>query len=158
MPVCLSTLMLLLKMKKSPLFMSIPFKVRMLSLLHLASKKLNQMLKKKERKHTPTACFSSVCISLLLSCFSRVWSDSVRPHRRQPTSLPHPWDSPGKNTGVGCHFLFQCMKVKSESQVSQLCPTSSNPMDCSLPGSSVHGIFQTRILEWVLIAFSTVFH
>ena len=66
-------------------------------------------------------------------------SDSVRPHRRQPTRLPHPWDSPGKNTGVGCHFLLQCMKVKRESEVTQLCPTLHHPMDCSLPGSSVHG-------------------
>ena len=68
-----------------------------------------------------------------------VVSDSVRPHRRQPTRLPHLWDSPGKNTGVGCHFLLQCMKVKSESQVAQSYPTLSDPMDCSLPGSSVHG-------------------
>ncbi|CAI9178504.1 unnamed protein product [Rangifer tarandus platyrhynchus] len=81
-------------------------------------------------------------------------SDSVRPHRRQPIRLPHPWDSPGKNTGVGCHFLLQCMKVKSESEVTQLCPTLSNPMDCSPPGSSVHGIFQARVLEWGAIAFS----
>ena len=76
-------------------------------------------------------------------------SDSVRPQRRQPTRLPRPWDSAGKNTGVGCHFLLQCMKVKSESEVAQSCPTPSNPMDCSLPGSSIHGIFQTRVLEWV---------
>ena len=75
-------------------------------------------------------------------------SDSVQPHRRQPTKLPHPWDSPGKNTGVGCHFLLQCMKVKSESEVAQSCPTLSDPMNCSLPGSSVRGIFQTRVLEW----------
>ena len=74
-------------------------------------------------------------------------SDSIRPHRRQPTRLPHPWDSPGKNTGVGCHFLLQCMKVKSQSEVAQSCLTSSHPMDCSLPGSSVHGIFQARVLE-----------
>ena len=67
-------------------------------------------------------------------------SDSVRPHRRQPTRLPRPWDSPGKNTGVGCHFLLQCMKVKSESEVAQSRPTLCDPMDCSLPGSSVHGI------------------
>ena len=66
-------------------------------------------------------------------------SDSVRPHRRQPTRLHRPWDSPGKNTGVGCHFLLQCMKVKSEGEVAQSCPTFSDPMDCSLPGSSVHG-------------------
>ena len=64
-------------------------------------------------------------------------SDSVRPHRRQPTRLPCPWDSPGKDTGVGCHFLLQCMKV--ESEVAQSCPTFSDPMDCSLPGSSIHG-------------------
>ena len=81
-------------------------------------------------------------------------SDSVRPHRQQPTRLPCPWDSPGKNTGVGCHFLLQCMKVKSESEVAQSCPTLSDLMDCSLPGSSVHGIFQARVLEWVTIAFS----
>ena len=71
-------------------------------------------------------------------------SDSVRPHRRQPTRLPRPWDSPGKNTGVGCHFVLQCVKVKSESEVTQSCPTLSDPMDCSLPGSSVHGIFQAN--------------
>ena len=83
-------------------------------------------------------------------------SNSVRPHRRQPTRLPHPWDSPGKNTGVGCHFLPQCMKVKSESEVAQSCPTLHDPMDCSLPGSSVHGIFQARVLEWGATAFSTI--
>ena len=81
-------------------------------------------------------------------------SDSVQPHRRQPTKLPHPWDSPGKNTGVGCHFLLQCMKVESESEVTQSCPTLRDPMDCSRPGSSVHGIFQARVLEWGAIAFS----
>ena len=81
-------------------------------------------------------------------------SDSVQPHRQQPTRLPCPWDSLGKNTGVGCHFLLQCRKVKSESDVAQSCPTLSDPMDCSLPGSSVHGIFQARVLEWVAIAFS----
>src|SRR5574337_1200438 len=81
-------------------------------------------------------------------------SDSMRPHRQQPTRLPRPWDSPGQNTGVGCHFLFQCMKVKSESEVAQLGPTLSDPMDCSLPGSSIHGIFQARVLEWGAIAFS----
>ena len=81
-------------------------------------------------------------------------SDSVRPHRWQPTRLLCPWDSPGKNTGVGCHFLLQCVKVKSESEVAQSCPILSDPMDCSLPGSSVRGIFQARVLEWVAIAFS----
>ena len=78
-------------------------------------------------------------------------SDSVRPHRWQPTRLRHPWDSPGKNTAVGCHFRLQCMKVKSESEVTHLCPTLHDPMDCSLPGSSAHGIFQARVLEWVAI-------
>ena len=80
-------------------------------------------------------------------------SDSVRPHRWQPTSLPRPWDSPGKNTGVGCHFLLQCVKVKGESEVAQSCLTLSNPMDCRLPGSFVQGIFQARVLEWGAIAF-----
>ena len=83
-------------------------------------------------------------------------SDSVQPHRWQPTRLPHPWDSPGRNTGVSCHFLLQCMKVKSESEVAQSCPTLSDPMDRSPPGSSVHGIFQARVLEWGAIAFSGV--
>ena len=81
-------------------------------------------------------------------------SDSVRPHRRQPARLRHPWDSPGKNTAVGCHFLLQCMKVKSESEVAQSYPTLRDPMDCSPPGSSVHGIFQARVLGWGAIAFS----
>ena len=96
---------------------------------------------------TPCCCCCQV---------TSVVSDSVRPHRRQPTRLPRPWDSPGKNTGVGCHFLLQCMKVKSGSEVVQLCPTLLDPMDCSRPGSSVHGIFQARVLEWGAIAFSTL--
>ena len=79
---------------------------------------------------------------------------SVQPHRHQPPSFPRPLDSPGKNTGVGCHFLLQCMKVKNESEVAQLCPTLSDPMDCSLPGSSVHRIFQGRVLGWGAISFS----
>ena len=79
---------------------------------------------------------------------------TVRPHRQQPTRLLCPWDSPGKNTGVGCHFLLQCMKVKSESEVTQSGLTLSNPMDCSLPGFSIRGIFQARVLEWGAIAFS----
>ena len=83
-----------------------------------------------------------------------VVSDSVRPHRWQPTRLPSPWDSPGKNTGMGCHFLLQRMTVKSQSEVAQSCPTLSDPMDCSPPGSSLHGIFQTRVLEWGATAFS----
>ena len=92
-----------------------------------------------------------------ISEVTSVMSDSVRPHRRQPNRLPHPWDSPGKNTGVGCHFLLQRVKVKSETEVAQSCPTLRDPMDCSLPGSSIHGIFQARVLEWGAIAFS-VFH
>ena len=75
-------------------------------------------------------------------------SDSVQPHRWQPTRLPCPWDSPGKNTGVGCHFLLQCMKVKSESEDAQLCLTLSDPTSCSLLGFSVNGVFQARVLEW----------
>ena len=87
-----------------------------------------------------------------------VVSNSVRPHRRQPTRLPCPWDSPGKNTGVGCHFLLQCMEVKSESEVAPSCLTLSDPMDCSLPGSSIHGIFQARVLEWVPLPSSKLRH
>ena len=86
-----------------------------------------------------------------------VVSNSVRPNRQQPTRLRRPWDFPGKNTGVGCHFLLQCMKMKSESEVAQSCPTPSDLMDCSLPGSSVHGIFQARVLEWGAIAFSDTY-
>ena len=78
----------------------------------------------------------------------------MQPHRQQPTRLPCPWDSPGKNPGVGCHFLLQWVKVKSESEVAQWCRTPSDPMDCSPPGSSVHGICQARVLEWDAIAFS----
>ena len=85
----------------------------------------------------------------LQSCLT-LWD----PQRQQPTRLPHPWDSPGKNTGVGCHCLLQCMKVKSESEVAQSCPTLSDPMDCSLPGSSAHGIFQARVLELGVIAYT----
>ena len=92
----------------------------------------------------------------LLLCSVTVWgASSLCPSRSiTATSLPCPWDSPGKNTGVGCHFLLQCIKVKSESEDAQSCPTLSDPMDCSLPGSSVHGIFQARVLEWGAIAFS----
>ena len=90
---------------------------------------------------------------LLLRHFSRVQLCAT--HRWQPTRLRLPWDSPGKSTGVGCHLLLQCMKVKSESEVTQLYPTLCNPMDCSLPGSSAHRIFQTRVLEWLATAFST---
>ena len=81
-------------------------------------------------------------------------SDSSQPHGLQPTRLLCPWDSPGKSAGVDCHCLLQCMKVKKESEVAQSCPTLSDPMDRSLPGSSVHEIFQARVLEWGAIAFS----
>ena len=90
----------------------------------------------------------------MLSHFSRVRLCATP--QTAATRLPHPWDSPGKNTGVGCHFLLQCMKVKSESEVAQSCLTPSDPMDCSVPGSSVHGIFQARLLEWGAIAFFNV--
>ena len=96
-----------------------------------------------------------VLLLLLLSRFSRVRLCATA--ETQPTRLPRPWDYPGQNTGVGCRFLFQCMKVKSESEVAQSCPTPSDPMDCSPPGSSVHGIFQARVLEWGAIAFSGIY-
>ena len=108
-------------------------------------------------------CAANLCFSHCLCCcccccsVASVVSNSVRPHRRQPNRLPRPWDSPGKNTGVGCHFFLQSMKVKRESEVAQSCPTPCHPMDCSLPGSSVHGVFQARVLEWGAIAFSTVY-
>ena len=100
--------------------------------------------------------FSKILICFLYCCccwVTSVMSNSVWPHKRQSTKLPRPWDSPGKNTGVGCHFLLQCMKVKSEREVAQSCPILSDPMDCSLPGSSVHGIFQARVLEWDAIVY-----
>ena len=92
---------------------------------------------------------------LLLSHFSSVRLCAT-PYGSPPGS-PCPWNSPDKNTGVGCHFLLQCMKVKSESEVTQSCPTLCDPMDCSLPGSSIHGIFQARVLEWGAIAFSLLY-
>ena len=88
--------------------------------------------------------------NLLQSCLT------LQPHRWQPTRLHRPWDSPGKNTGVGCHFLLQCMKVESEREVTQSCLTLRDPMDCSLPGSSIHGIFQARVLEWGAFAFADI--
>ena len=101
--------------------------------------------------------FLPTVVDIMVCCcykVASVMSDSVRPHRWQPTRLLRPWDSPGKNSGVGCHFLLQCMKVKSENEVTHSCPTLCDPMDYSLPGSSVHCIFQARVLEWVAIAFS----
>ena len=100
----------------------------------------------------PFTC--AVLYLLLLSRFSRVRLSVT--HRRQPIRLHRPWDSPGKNTGVGCHCLFQCMKAKSESEVAQPSPTLSEPMGCRLPGSSVHGIFQARVLEWATISLSKI--
>ena len=95
---------------------------------------------------------NGILLPLLLSHFSHVQlcvTPEIAAHQ-----APHPWDSPGKNTGVRCHFLLQCTKVKSESEVARSCPTLSDPMDCSLPGLSIHGIFQARLLEWGTIAFS----
>ena len=100
------------------------------------------------RKHDTEFAAAAAAAKSLQSC-----PTLCDPHRRQPTRLPHPGDSPGMNTGLGCHFLLQCMKVKSESEVAQSCPTLSDPMDCSPPGSSVHGIFQARVLDWSAIAF-----
>ena len=100
--------------------------------------------------------FDKESMSLFYVWVASVVSDSAWPHRRQPTRLPCPWDSPGKNTGVGCHFILQCMQVKSESEVAQSCLTLGDPMDCSPPGSSIHGIFQARVLDWGAIAFSYV--
>ena len=88
-------------------------------------------------------------VSAAAAAVTSVVSDSVQPHRQQPTRLPRPWDSPGKNTGVGCHFLLQYRKVKSESEIAQSCPTLRYSMDCSLPGSSIHGIFQARVWSGV---------
>ena len=93
-------------------------------------------------------CVAAAAAKSLQSCLTQ------RPHRRQPTRFLCPWDSPGKNTGVDCCFLLQCMKVKIESEVTQSCRTLRDPMDYSLPGFSVHGIFQARVLEWGAIAFS----
>ena len=100
---------------------------------------------------------ASVSPAYLLSAAKSLQScPTLRPHWLQPTRLPRPWDSPGKNTGVGCHFLLQCMKVESQSEVTQSCLTLRDPMDCSLPGSSIHGICQARVLEWGAIAFSCI--
>ena len=133
----------------SPVFEDInslcTFSTTLCSILYLQDKVL------KGRDKVLVTHTSPAAAKLLQSC------PTLCDHRRQPTRPRHPWDSPGKNTGVGCHFLLQCMKVKSESEVAQSCPTLSDPMDCSLPGSSVHGIFQARVLECVAIAFSNDF-
>ena len=109
-----------------------------------------QRVETKPECHFPVNCCCRCCC-----CVASVVSDSVRAHRPQPTRLRRPWDSPGKNTRVGCHFLLQCMKVRSESEAAQSCLTLRDPMDCSPPGSSIHGIFQARVLEWDATAFST---
>ena len=102
-----------------------------------------------------TGYLHSFTLLLLLRRFScvQLCAPGYMTHRRQPTGLHRPWGSPGKNTGVGCHFLLQCMKVKSESEVAQLYLTLSSPMDWSLLGSSIHGIFQARVVEWGVITF-----
>ena len=106
-------------------------------------------------KNTGVGChFLLQCMKVKSESQSEVVSDSLRPLGLKPTRLLRPWDFPGKSTGVGCHCLLQCMKVKSESEVTQPCPTLSGLTDCSLLGSSVHGIFQARVLEWGAIAFS----
>ena len=99
------------------------------------------------KKMWPSFWYCRCCCCWVAS----VVSNSVRPHKWQPTRLHCPWASPGKNTGVGCHFLLQCMKVKNEIEVVQSCTTHRDPMDCSLPGSSIHGLFQARVLEWVVL-------
>ena len=109
-------------------------------------------------EHEATQHLQSVRAVYMACCcccyVTSVVSDSVRPHRRQATRLPRLWDSPGKNTGVGCHFFLQCIKVRSENEDAQLCPTLRDPLDCSPLGFSIHGIFQAIVLEWVAIAFS----
>ena len=120
-----------------------------------AAKSLQSCLKKTQLLYVLYVLVVGIAICILEpTCQFLV--DSLRPYRWQPTRLPRPWDSPGKNTGVGCHFLLQCRKVKSESEVTQSCLTLGDPMDCSPPGSSIHGILQARVLESGAIAFSTL--
>ena len=105
---------------------------------------------KKSQKTNQCAVYAAAAAAKSLQSCPTLYD----PRDSSPRGSPRPWDSPGKNTRAGCHFLLQCMKVKSESEVAQSCPTHSDPMDCSPPGSSVHGIFQARVLEWGAIAFS----
>ena len=112
---------------------------------------MKRLSKSRQAKHLEKY-YRGVVLLLLLSRISHV--QLCVTHGRQPTRLPRPWDSPGKNTGVDCHFLLQCMKVKSESEVARSCPSLRDPMDCSLSGSSVHGSLQARVLEWVASVFS----
>ena len=113
-------------------------------MLRLFHKNQFPLLLLQSNSHSSTHSISFCCCCCWVAS---VVSNSVQPHWLQPTRLLCPWDSPGKNTGVGCHFLLQCMKVKSEREVTQSCPIS-DPMGCSPPGSSIHGIFQARVLEW----------
>ena len=113
---------------------------------HLHPSSFSIWMRKRSFKNFTTKKKKELHYNLLLLLLSRF--------SRQPTRLHRPWDSPGNNTEVGCHFLLQCMKVNSESEFAQSCPTLSDPVDCSLPGSSVHGIFQARVREWAAIAFS----
>ena len=108
-------------------------------------------MKEKKQVREASACMSLALLLLLLRHTSPVRLCTTP--EMAAYKAPRPWDSPGKNTGVGCHFLLQCMKVKSESEVTESCPTLRDPMDYSLPGSSIHGIFQARVLEWGAIAF-----
>ena len=104
-------------------------------------------------------CIQRCCCCCCCCCVASVMSDPVRPHRRQPTRLPRPQDSPGKNTGVGCHFLLHIQPSAGKQKVKvKSFPTLRDPMDCSLPGSSIHEILQARVLEWVAIAFSKKCH
>ena len=133
------------------------WKMKLRSVLARLTKrgKKDRRLKKRNERGVLSGFTETPRIIRNCCCYvTSVVSNSVRPHRQQPTSLPRSWGSPGKNTGVGCHFLLQCMKVKTEREVVQSCLTLSNPMDCSPPGSSIHGIFQARVLEWGAIAFS----
>ena len=106
------------------------------------------------KTHSHSLVFSMTAVAAAAAKSLQSCSTLCNPIDSSLPGSPCPWDSPGKNTGVGCHFLLQCMKVKSESEVAQSCPTLSDLMDGSLPGSSIHGIFQARVLEWGAITFS----
>ena len=107
------------------------------------------------KSHCRFATFCCCCqVASVMPSSATAHRRTLPSHKRQPTRFLCPRNSPGKNAGVGCHFLLQCMKEKSKSEVAQLCLTLHDPMDCSLSGSSVHGIFQARVLEWVAISFS----
>ena len=124
-------------------------KMKILLLIHLEMMEWDTI-------HCWEECQGNLVLAAAAAAKSLQSCQTLRPQRGQPTRLPRPWDSPGKNTGVGCHFLLQCMKVKRESEVAQPCPTPCDLMDCNLPGSSFHGVFQARVLEWVAIAFSKI--